>query len=94
MHNVHEVEQIPLVIQLWINVVTYIDNATRYCYVYLLHAKHEALDKFKIFKNEVELQKNVLIKTLWTDRGGEYYDPVFFQTCGIIHEMTTLYTPQ
>ena len=60
-------------------VVTYIDDAIRFCYVYLLHAKHEALDKFKIFKTEVELQKNVSIKTLRTDRGGEYYDPVFFQ---------------
>ncbi|GKA85409.1 zinc finger, CCHC-type containing protein [Tanacetum coccineum] len=28
------------------------------------------------------------------DRGGEYYDPVFFQSVGIIHETTTPYTPQ
>ncbi|GJR34330.1 putative ribonuclease H-like domain-containing protein [Tanacetum coccineum] len=39
----------------------------------------EALDKFRIYKTEVELQQNDLIKTLRTDRGGEYYDPVFFQ---------------
>ncbi|XP_076926372.1 uncharacterized protein LOC143589518 [Bidens hawaiensis] len=36
-------------------VVTYIDDATRYCYVYLVHAKDEALDKFKVYKQEVEL---------------------------------------
>lgn len=36
-------------------VITFIDDASRYCYVYLLHAKDEALDKFKIYKTEVEL---------------------------------------
>lgn len=60
----------------------------------MLHAKDESLDKFKIYKTEVEVQQNVLIKTLRTDRGGEYYDPVFFQSVGIIHETTTPYTPQ
>nr|GEV18041.1 zinc finger, CCHC-type [Tanacetum cinerariifolium] len=65
-----------------------------FCYVYLLHAKDEALDKFRIYKTEVELQQNNLVKTLRTDRGGEYYDPIFFQSVGIIHETTALYTPQ
>ena len=75
-------------------VVTFIDDASRFCYVYLLHAKDEALDKFKIFKQEVELHQNGLIKTLRTDRGGEYYDPVYFQNTGIIHQTTAPYTPQ
>nr|GEV04078.1 zinc finger, CCHC-type [Tanacetum cinerariifolium] len=43
---------------------------------------------------KVELQQNDLIKTLRTNRGGEYYDPVFFQSVGIIHETTAPYTPQ
>lgn len=59
-----------------------------------MHAKHEALDKFKIYKQEVELQKQDLIKVLRTDRGGEYYDPVYFQSTGIIHQTTAPYTPQ
>ncbi|GJR76074.1 zinc finger, CCHC-type containing protein [Tanacetum coccineum] len=67
---------------------------TRFCYVYLLHAKDEALDKFRIYKIEVKLQQNDLIKTLCTDRGGEYYDPVFFQSVRIIHETTAPYTLQ
>ncbi|GJS78154.1 zinc finger, CCHC-type containing protein [Tanacetum coccineum] len=75
-------------------VITFIDDASRFCYVYLLHAKDEALDKFRIYKTEVELQQNDLVKTLRTDRGGEYYDPVFFQYVGIIHETTAPYTPQ
>ncbi|GKB78075.1 zinc finger, CCHC-type containing protein [Tanacetum coccineum] len=75
-------------------VITFIDDAFRFCYFYLLDAKDEALDKFRIYKTEVELQQNDLIKTLRTDRGGEYYDPVFFQSVGIIHETTAPYTPQ
>nr|GEW15829.1 zinc finger, CCHC-type [Tanacetum cinerariifolium] len=54
----------------------------------------EALDKFRIYKTEVKLQQNDLIKILRTDRDGEYYDPVFFQYVGIIHETTAPYTPQ
>ncbi|GJX90348.1 zinc finger, CCHC-type containing protein [Tanacetum coccineum] len=50
-------------------VITFIDDAFRFCYVYLLHAKDEALDKFRIYKTEVELQQNDLIKTLRTDIG-------------------------
>nr|GEV75104.1 hypothetical protein [Tanacetum cinerariifolium]GEV75111.1 hypothetical protein [Tanacetum cinerariifolium] len=65
-----------------------------FCYVYLLHAKDEALDKFRIYKTEVELQQNDLIKTLRTDRGGEYNDLVFFQSVGVILETTAPYTPQ
>ncbi|GJR40639.1 zinc finger, CCHC-type containing protein [Tanacetum coccineum] len=75
-------------------VITFIDDASRFCYVYLLHAKDEALDKFRIYKTEVELQQNDFFKTLRTDRGGEYYDPVFFQSVGIIHETIAPYTPQ
>nr|GEZ51434.1 zinc finger, CCHC-type [Tanacetum cinerariifolium] len=75
-------------------VITFIDDAFRYCYVYLLHAKHEALDKFKIYKQKVELQRQYLIKVLHTDRGGVYYDPLYFQSTGIIHQTTALYTPQ
>ena len=63
-------------------------------YVYLLHSKDEALEKFKVFKSEVELQCETFIKCLRTDRGGEYYDPNYFETTGIIHQVTAPYTPQ
>nr|KAJ0209305.1 hypothetical protein LSAT_V11C400216660 [Lactuca sativa] len=75
-------------------VVTFIDDASRYCYIYLLHSKDEALDKFKIYKQQVELHKNELIKVLRTDRGGEYYDPVYFESTRIIHQTTGPCTPQ
>ena len=74
--------------------VTFIDDASRFCYVYLLHSKDEALDKFKVFKTEVELQQGSLIKRFRTDRGGEYMDTLYFQSVGIIHETTAPYTPQ
>ncbi|GKA03463.1 zinc finger, CCHC-type containing protein [Tanacetum coccineum] len=35
---------------------TFIDNYSRYCYVYLLHSKYEVLEKFRIYKSEVELK--------------------------------------
>jgi hypothetical protein len=41
--------------------------------VYLISEKSEALDKFKIFKVEVENQHNLKIKVVRSDRGGEYY---------------------
>nr|GEU59240.1 hypothetical protein [Tanacetum cinerariifolium] len=68
-------------------------NVSRFFCVYSLHAKDEALDKFKIYKTEVELQQNDLIKTLRIHIGGEYYDLLFFQSVRIIHETTTPYTP-
>nr|GEU87005.1 zinc finger, CCHC-type [Tanacetum cinerariifolium] len=49
--------------------MTFINDASRFCYVYLLHTKDEALDKFKVFKTEVELQQWSLIKRFRTDRG-------------------------
>jgi hypothetical protein len=34
--------------------MTLIDDATRFCYVYLLRTKYEALDHFNVYKAEVE----------------------------------------
>ncbi|GKC54009.1 zinc finger, CCHC-type containing protein [Tanacetum coccineum] len=50
--------------------VTFIDDASRFCYVYLLHSKNEALNKFKVFKTKVELQQGSLIKRFRTDMRG------------------------
>ena len=50
--------------------MTLIDGATRYCYVYLLKTKDEALNYFKIFKAEIETQLERKIKRLRDDRGG------------------------
>ena len=77
--------------------VTFIDDYSKYCYVYLLKTKDEVLGNFKIYKAEVEKQTEKSIKILRSDRGGEYMDNDFTQFCqehGIIHEVTAPYTPQ
>ena len=55
--------------------VTFIDDCTRYCYVYLLRSKDEALEKFMHYKNLVENQLDRKIKAIRSDRGGEYDAP-------------------
>ncbi|GJU18062.1 zinc finger, CCHC-type containing protein [Tanacetum coccineum] len=74
--------------------VIFIDDASRFCYIYLLHIKDEALDKFKVFKTEVELQQVSLIKRFRTDKGGEYMGTLYFQSISIIYVTTAPYTPQ
>jgi len=78
--------------------ITFIDDYSRYGYVYLINEKSEALDKFKIFKAEVENQHNLKIKIVRSDRGGEYYGrhtdlgqspgpfALFLQENGIVHQ--------
>lgn len=53
--------------------ITFIDDYSRYMYIYLLRSKDEALDAFKVFKAEVELQCGNQIKIVRSDRGGGYY---------------------
>ena len=52
--------------------ITFVDNSTEYCYVYLLKSKNEAIMKFGLYKNEVENHFNKKIKVLRSDQGGEY----------------------
>jgi hypothetical protein len=69
--------------------MTLIDDPTRYCYVYLLKSKDEALNFFKIYKAEAENHLDRKIKRLRSDRGGEYFPNEFDSFCGehgIIHE--------
>ena len=76
--------------------ITFVDDSTKYCYVYLLKSKGEAIEKFVLYKNEVENQLNRKIIVLRSDRGGEYESP-FVDLCaqhGIIHETITPYSPQ
>ncbi|CAJ2672347.1 unnamed protein product [Trifolium pratense] len=54
--------------------ITFIDDYSRYGYLYLIHEKSQSLDVFKSFKAEVELQLGKKIKAIKSDRGGEYYE--------------------
>jgi transposase InsO family protein len=76
---------------------TLINDATRFCYVYLLKTKDEMLDYFKIYKAEVKNQLERKIKYLRSDHGGEYFPLLFDEFCveyGIIHERTAPYSPE
>ncbi|RVW86375.1 Retrovirus-related Pol polyprotein from transposon TNT 1-94 [Vitis vinifera] len=53
--------------------ITFIDDLSRYGYVYLMHEKSQAIDIFEMFIIEVERQLDKKIKIVRSDRGGEYY---------------------
>jgi hypothetical protein len=54
--------------------ITFIDDYSRYGYIYSIKERTETLDKFKIFKVKVKNWHNLKIKIVRSDRGGEYYD--------------------
>ena len=52
--------------------ITFIDDFSRYDYVYLMKHKFESFEMFKIFNNEVQNQLGKNIKALRSDRDSEY----------------------
>ncbi|GKA12651.1 retrotransposon protein, putative, ty1-copia subclass [Tanacetum coccineum] len=83
----------------WKGPKTYLVNTQpiRYGYVYLLKHKHEVFETFKVFQKEVENQLGKTIKSLRSDRGGEYMSQEFLDHLkdhGIIAHRTPPYTPQ
>lgn len=74
-----------------------VDDFSRYMWVYFLKTKDEALNAFKVFCALVEKGSEKQIKTLRTDRGGEFCSNEFRKFCegaGIERHYTTPYTPQ
>ena len=67
--------------------ITFIDDYSRYGYIYPIKERTEALDKFKIFKAEVKNQYNLKIKIVRSDHGGS-------TTAGIPHMAKFLYLLQ
>ena len=72
----------------------------------MIHEKSQALDMFKSFKAEVELQLGKKIKAVKSNRGGEYYGrydgsgeqrlgpfAIFLKECGIVPQYTMLGKP-
>jgi hypothetical protein len=50
--------------------ITFTDDYSRFGYIYPIKERPEELDKFKIFKAEVENQHNLKIKLVRSDHGG------------------------
>nr|GEW43742.1 hypothetical protein [Tanacetum cinerariifolium] len=77
--------------------VTFTDDFSRYSYVYLLKHKHEVFETFKVFQKEVENHLGKTIKSLRSNRKGEYICKEFldhFKEHGIISHRTPPYTLQ
>ena len=52
--------------------ISFIDDYSRYGYIYLMHHKFEAFDKFKEYKVKVEKHRVKSIKCLRSNYIGEY----------------------
>lgn len=63
--------------------------------MYLL-SKDEVIEKFILYKNEIENHFNKKINMVQIDRDGEYVSPFtkFYVEHEIRHEITAFYTPQ
>ena len=76
--------------------VTFIDDASRYTWVYILKKKSEVFNTFKNWKALVENMYDKKIKVFRTDNGGEYTSAEFesyLREEGIRHEKTCPKTP-
>ncbi|GJV31850.1 retrotransposon protein, putative, ty1-copia subclass [Tanacetum coccineum] len=77
--------------------ITFIDDFSRYGFVYLMKHKDEVFNTFKVFQNEVKNQLGKKIKAIQSDRGGEYLRHKFVnhtKSCGIVSQLTLPYAPQ
>ncbi|CAN0920234.1 Retrovirus-related Pol polyprotein from transposon TNT 1-94 [Linum grandiflorum] len=75
----------------------FVDDYTRMMWVFFLEQKSEAFSKFLQFKATAEKESGRQIKTLRTDRGGEFIYKPFMEYCrnnGIKRQLTVRYTPQ
>ncbi|KAM1231132.1 hypothetical protein ACFX2F_041302 [Malus domestica] len=53
--------------------ITFIDDFSRYSYIYLLKETSEAVNALQVFITEVERQLDKKVKIVRSDRGGEFY---------------------
>ncbi|MCO5568254.1 hypothetical protein L7F22_021951 [Adiantum nelumboides] len=77
--------------------VTFIDDFSRFCWVYPLKAKSDVFAVFQHYVSMVENETCCKVQTLHTDRGGEYMSGAFKDFLGkkgIKHQCTMPYTPQ
>uniref|UniRef100_A0A2N9II69 CCHC-type domain-containing protein n=1 Tax=Fagus sylvatica TaxID=28930 RepID=A0A2N9II69_FAGSY len=56
--------------------ITFIDHFSHYGYILLIQEKSEALDMFKIYKAEIELKREKIVRSGWV---GEFYDRYGFK---------------
>ena len=77
--------------------VTFINDKSRYCVVYLLKSRSEVAEKFMIFVALAETQTEKRVKYLQSDNGGKYNSDKLARFCaelGIQQKFTPPYTSQ
>ena len=77
--------------------LSFIDDFSRYSFVYFIKSKDEVFGKFREFVNLVENQTGFKVKAIRTDNGGEYNSKAMAEYCkekGICHELTNPYCPE
>lgn len=77
-------------------ILTITDDFSRFTWLFFLKHKNETLAKFKQFKTMIELHKDLKIKAIRSDRGGEYISNAFQEFCdehGILRQFTQSHTP-
>jgi transposase InsO family protein len=75
--------------------IIFVDDFSKYTWMYLLHHKSNVYSCFAKFKVLVEMQFNCKIKQLQSDGGGEYTSHLFqkfLPNNGIIHRKSCSYT--
>ena len=76
--------------------LTFVDDATRWCEVRFLKSKDQVLEIFTSYKNLMENQTGRKIKQVQSDNGKEYCNKAFndyLDKCGIKRRLTVPYTP-
>lgn len=77
--------------------ILFIDDYSRYTYIYFLKNKNEAFECFQRYKPEVENKLNRKIKILRSDNGKEFVNKEFdnyLRKAGIVHQKSNPYTPE
>jgi histone deacetylase 1/2 len=75
--------------------VSFIDDFSRHCWIYLIKHKSDIEGIFYTFQNHVERQLNTKIRAVQSDWGGEYHRlHTHFQHTGISHRVSCPHTSQ
>jgi hypothetical protein len=77
--------------------LTFIDNFSRRSWVYFLTTKDETLESFKHWRKTVEIESNLKVSYLRTNKGGDYLSTAFTSYCkstGVCKQLTAVETPQ
>lgn len=77
--------------------VTFIDDHTRFAWIYVIKHKDEVFQRFQEWKAQVEKMTGKKVKALRSDNGGEYTSNEFTSFLteeGIKHEQTMPHTPE